>query len=283
MAAPQTSDAGLELPAAVSTAAEAADPSDDGDVGGGGGEVAEVCAEDVEWFHTEGGYYEACGGYSGNLAAAANLSLGQAQAACCAEPSCAGFAFDNATGVAVFKRDAACGMRASEAYEGYTKITEHTAVIAGGGGGGGSGGSAAEAACVVAWTPTSGGYYEACGGASGNLGSFEGLSSAAARAACCGDDACAGFSFDNATGSGVYKRDAACGLTASERYEGFTKTVQLPRAATVLGGGGRGGSAGGFGGGGFVGGYSGAGFGGGREYSGGHSGGRGGGYSGGFG
>ena len=60
-----------------------------------------------------------------------------------------------------------------------------------------------------AWAATTGGYYEACGGADGNLGAFgPGRSLADASAACCADEDCAGFSYSNATGSGVYKKDA---------------------------------------------------------------------------
>jgi alpha-N-acetylgalactosaminidase len=70
------------------------------------------------------------------------------------------------------------------------------------------------------WTHTSGGYYEACGGADGNLGSFAGLKLADAQAACCADAACAGFSFDAASGGGYYKSNAACGEVSSSTYDG---------------------------------------------------------------
>ena len=44
-------------------------------------------------------------------------------------------------------------------------------------------------------TRSAGGYWEACGGAAGNLGSFTGLALASAQAVCCANASCAGFSF----------------------------------------------------------------------------------------
>lgn len=76
------------------------------------------------------------------------------------------------------------------------------------------------------WTHTAGGYYEACGGAAGNVGTFSGLTVAQAQAACCANTECAGFSFSN--GAGYYKGNAACGVTTSSSYEGYTKTSQIP-------------------------------------------------------
>jgi hypothetical protein len=70
------------------------------------------------------------------------------------------------------------------------------------------------------------GYYEACGGAAGNVGTFSGLTVAQAQAACCANTECAGFSFSN--GAGYYKGNAACGVTTSSSYEGYTKTSQIP-------------------------------------------------------
>ena len=81
------------------------------------------------------------------------------------------------------------------------------------------------------------GYWEACGGAAGNLGSFAGLSAAQAEAACCANGACAGFSFaceggggggDCAAGAGYYKANLDCGFVASPTAQGFAKPSRLP-------------------------------------------------------
>jgi hypothetical protein len=86
------------------------------------------------------------------------------------------------------------------------------------------------------WTHTTDGYYEACGGAAGNVGQFNALSVADAQAKCC-DGAfgatCAGFSFqcDDAsckTGSGYFKGNAMCGITSAAGYQGFTKPACIP-------------------------------------------------------
>ena len=82
------------------------------------------------------------------------------------------------------------------------------------------------AAGASAWTHTTDGYYEACGGAAGNVGTFSGLSVAQAQAACCANPKCAGFSFSN--GGGYYKGNARCGETKSSTYDGYTKTSQIP-------------------------------------------------------
>lgn len=78
----------------------------------------------------------------------------------------------------------------------------------------------------VAWTHTTQGYYEACGGAAGDLGQFEGLTVAAAQQKCGANADCAGFSFEG--GAGYYKSNANCGLTSSAGYEGYTRTAALP-------------------------------------------------------
>lgn len=85
----------------------------------------------------------------------------------------------------------------------------------------------------AAWTHTTDGYYEACGGAAGNVGEFSHLSPAAAQAACCADLKCAGFSFSCddascATGGGFYKGNAMCGVTAAAGYQGWTKPLTIP-------------------------------------------------------
>lgn len=79
-----------------------------------------------------------------------------------------------------------------------------------------------------------GGYWEACGGASGNIGSFRDLPPAAAQASCCSLEACAGFSFvcnastSCATGSGFYKANADCGFVSGSSYQGYYKPSRLP-------------------------------------------------------
>ena len=83
-------------------------------------------------------------------------------------------------------------------------------------------------------TRAAGGYWEACGGAAGNLGSFSGLAQASAQAFCCGNASCAGFSFKCGdgptcdTGSGYYKRNVDCGFVNAGGFDGFAKPSALP-------------------------------------------------------
>merc|ERR1712025_664624 len=42
------------------------------------------------------------------------------------------------------------------------------------------------------WVHQEGGYYEACGGAAGNIGTFSGLTASQAQHACCSNPQCAG-------------------------------------------------------------------------------------------
>ena len=81
--------------------------------------------------------------------------------------------------------------------------------------------------CTV-WTHSTGGYYEACGGAAGNVGTFSGLTAQQAQAACCSNPQCAGFSFSG--GSGYYKGNAMCGFQKTAGYEGWYKAGQVPSA-----------------------------------------------------
>ena len=81
-------------------------------------------------------------------------------------------------------------------------------------------------------THAAGGYWEACGGAAGNLGSFSGLTPAAASAACCGNPSCAGLSF-SADGSGYYKRNVDCGFVPNSGYQGYAKPGALPPVPNV--------------------------------------------------
>jgi len=82
------------------------------------------------------------------------------------------------------------------------------------------------------WTHSTAGYWEACGGAAGNVGSFSGLAPAAAEAACCANARCAGFSFECAdascaTGGGFYKGNVDCGFVASAA-QGWAQPSALP-------------------------------------------------------
>jgi Alpha galactosidase C-terminal beta sandwich domain len=82
------------------------------------------------------------------------------------------------------------------------------------------------------WTATSNGYYESCGGASGNVGQFSDLTREAAQAACCQNLQCAGFSFEpdanNITGGGYYKGNLMCGFNKADGIEGYDKPNQVP-------------------------------------------------------
>lgn len=69
------------------------------------------------WNHTTGGYEECCGPstcFSG-------MTKDAAEAACCADASCAGFSFDPSTGSGCYKSDTNCGFTNSSVYEGYDK------------------------------------------------------------------------------------------------------------------------------------------------------------------
>jgi hypothetical protein len=83
------------------------------------------------------------------------------------------------------------------------------------------------------WTHTTDGYYEACGGTSGNVGQFSGLTPQQAQAACCSNEQCAGLSFGldgpgKSTGSGYYKGNAQCGFYKTPGYDGWFKPNQVP-------------------------------------------------------
>jgi len=80
-----------------------------------------------------------------------------------------------------------------------------------------------------AWNKTEGGYLEACGGASGNVGSFSGLTVEQAQDACCKNTKCAGFDFRGADGSGLYTGNQNCGVISNADYVGYTKPSQMPQ------------------------------------------------------
>jgi len=73
------------------------------------------------------------------------------------------------------------------------------------------------------WNQTDGGYIEACGGKTGNIECFSGLSLELAQDTCCKNAACAGFSFGAAKGNGCYKRSQDCGKVDDSKYVGFSK------------------------------------------------------------
>lgn len=85
------------------------------------------------------------------------------------------------------------------------------------------------------WVHNATGYYEATGGAGGDLGSFHGLAPADAQAKCCANPACAGFSYRASDGAGYWKRNAAAGFVPklASGYEGYTRPSQVrARAAS---------------------------------------------------
>ena len=86
----------------------------------------------------------------------------------------------------------------------------------------------------TSWNHTTGGYYEACGGAGGDLGNFSGYTVAQAEAVCCAETACAGFSFSASDGSGYYKHNADCGFVGSSTYDGYFKPQDLPPTGTAV-------------------------------------------------
>jgi hypothetical protein len=73
-----------------------------------------------DWVHTVGSYDAGC---SSDVTAFSDLSPAQALAACCANPSCAGFSITNhgATGSGYYKRDANCGNTTGAGYDGFTR------------------------------------------------------------------------------------------------------------------------------------------------------------------
>ena len=78
------------------------------------------------WAHTQGSYYEATGGGEGNVGEFSDLTPAQAQAACCANPKCAGFSISNSgpRGSGFYKRDAQAGLTPNAGYDGYTKPSQ---------------------------------------------------------------------------------------------------------------------------------------------------------------
>jgi len=79
----------------------------------------------------------------------------------------------------------------------------------------------------TSWNMTTGGYIEACGGSSGNIECFSGLTLAQAQNTCCNDVECAGFSWKS-DGSGCYKRNTDCGFVNNTAYSGYYKPSFTP-------------------------------------------------------
>jgi len=73
-----------------------------------------------------------------------------------------------------------------------------------------------------------GGYLEACGGSSGNVGSFWNYTLEEATNTCCENLKCAGFSYRASDGSGYFKGNQNCGEVADLQYDGYTKPSQMP-------------------------------------------------------
>jgi len=78
------------------------------------------------------------------------------------------------------------------------------------------------------WVETNDSYYEASP-STDNVGEFSSLTIDEAKAQCCNNLHCAGFSFRD--GSGFYKGNAEGGLLKSAGYQGFTKPNQVPKPA----------------------------------------------------
>lgn len=74
-----------------------------------------------KWTVTHGGYYEAAAGGPGkrNVGNFSGLTLEQAQASCCNNPSCAGFSFRAGSGF--YKGNALAGFVTARSYQGYFK------------------------------------------------------------------------------------------------------------------------------------------------------------------
>lgn len=89
-------------------------------------------------------------------------------------------------------------------------------------------GNAAPPATCNSWNKTTGGYLEACGGGSGDISCFSSVSLDAALSACCGNPACAGFSYDASGQSGCYKTNTQCGLVTDPSYDGYYKPSFAP-------------------------------------------------------
>jgi len=73
------------------------------------------------------------------------------------------------------------------------------------------------------WNQTQGGYVEACGGKSGNIECFTGLTLETAQDTCCKNGECAGFSFEADKGYGCYKRNQDCGVVEDSKFAGYSK------------------------------------------------------------
>ena len=70
------------------------------------------------------GYYEASGGSAGDLGSFSGLSVAQAQARCCAQPTCAGFSYRASDGSGCYKRDALAGFVPASGYECYARPSQ---------------------------------------------------------------------------------------------------------------------------------------------------------------
>jgi len=84
----------------------------------------------------------------------------------------------------------------------------------------------------VEWLHTASGYYEAKP-STDNVGFFANKTVSEAKAACCLDRKCAGFSYMEKGSSGFYKGNAMGGITNDPQVEGYTKKACVPTGPPV--------------------------------------------------
>eukprot|EP00054_Salpingoeca_dolichothecata_P008738 m.49531 g.49531 ORF g.49531 m.49531 type:complete len:513 (+) comp17928_c0_seq1:21-1559(+) len=73
------------------------------------------------WNHTEGYYFEACGGPGGNIHCFSPTPLEEAQEFCCNNSACAGFSYNRKAHTGCYKLNADCGRMNLSGYDGYYK------------------------------------------------------------------------------------------------------------------------------------------------------------------
>ena len=88
-------------------------------------------------------------------------------------------------------------------------------------------GSAGPAPPCPSWNVSTNGYYDSLPAGSGGADCFTGLSLDAAKARCCADTSCAGFSIDSG-GDGCMKPNYNGPVTPSSTYQGFDKINFAP-------------------------------------------------------
>ena len=88
-------------------------------------------------------------------------------------------------------------------------------------------GSSGPPAPCTAWNETANGYYDSAPSGSGGADCFTSLTLDAAKAQCCADPSCAGFSID-ASGDGCNKPNSLGPFTPSSTYSGHFKPSFAP-------------------------------------------------------